>query len=271
MSAPTRAEVDRLGRRLRERGEIAPEDRELYARFRDGYQDALDEVKATTERVAAEVGISDRSVSTRLKRLETLVLKLWRKNYALSRFHDIAGCRLIVPTLSDVRRIQEPLFRELDVHRFRDYHDGRADGYRAWHLIVRANGGQIVELQVRSRLQDHWANTSESLAFAIDHAIKSGGGPPELRPPLQILSAWGWALDTRRAALLDQIRGWEHLRMLLLEAGDASPASSRLTATLDTMVRALSAEDERVEDEIGQHQTASEALRRMRLDEKDRR
>lgn len=261
MDTPPRAEIDRLGRRLRERGEIAPEDRELYARFRDGYQDALDNVKTTTEQTAEQVGIAEWSVSTRLKRLETLVLKLRRKDYALSRFHDIAGCRLVVPTLSDVRRIQEPLFQALDIQRFRDYHDGRADGYRAWHLIVRASGGQIVELQVRSRLQDHWANTSESLAFAIDHAIKSGGGPAEIRPPLQILSAWGWALDTRRAALLDQIRGWEHLRSLLIESSASSPGATRLVTTLDTIVSVLSAEDERVENEIGQHQTASEMLR----------
>lgn len=262
MDAPSRTEIDQLGRRLRERGEIAPEDRELYARFRDGYQDALDEVKTTTEQAVERAGIAEWSVSTRLKRLETLVLKLRRKDYALSRFHDIAGCRLVLPTLSDVRRVQQPLFQSLDVQRFRDYHDGRADGYRAWHLIVRASGGQIVELQVRSRLQDHWANTSESLAFAIDHAIKSGGGPAALRPPLQMLSAWGWALDTRRAALLDQIRGWEHLRSLLLESNDPSPGATRLVTTLDTIVRVLSEEDERVESEIGQHQIASEALRR---------
>lgn len=263
MAGPTQEEVDQLGRRLRERGNIVPQDRELYARFRDGFQDALDEVKATTERCAERSGVSEWSVSTRLKRLETLVLKLQRQTYPLSSFHDIAGCRIVVPTLSDVRQIQEPLFQSLRVERFLDYHQGRADGYRAWHLIVRTDPGQVVELQVRSRLQDHWANTSESLAFAIDHAIKSGGGPAELRPPLQILSAWGWALDTRRAALLEQIRGWEHLRSLLIDSSPPSSSAPRVASALDTIVRELSEEDERVEDEIGQHQNASEVLRRF--------
>lgn len=253
--------IDSLGHRLREQGEIAPGDRDLYAQFRDGYQDALDEVKAAAEEAADRTGISDRSVSTRLKRLETLVLKLRRKGYRLSQFHDIAGCRLVVPTLSDVRRIQGALFDALSVERFRDYHAGRSDGYRAWHLIVRASGGQIVELQVRSRLQDHWANTSESLAFEIDQAIKSGGGPPELRPPLQILSAWGWALDNRRAALIEQVRGWEHLRSLLLDDKGSAQRTAQLLTSLDTIVGTLSAEDERLEQEIAQHESVSEALR----------
>lgn len=264
-------EIDELGWRLQEQEEIAPADREMYAQYRDGFQDALDHVRATTERTARRAEMSEWSVSTRLKRLETLALKLRRTGYPLSSLEDIAGCRLVVPTLSDVRRIQEPLFREFSVERFRDYHLGRTDGYRAWHLIIRTSDQIFVELQIRLRLQDHWANTSESLAFAIDHGIKSGGGPAEIRPPLQILSAWGWALDTRRAALLDQIQGWEHLQRLLLEAGASSPSAASMGTTLDTIVRVLSAEDERVEDEIGQHMTASESLRRLGRESTERR
>ena len=265
MENVSRGEIDRLGRRLRESGAIAPAARELYARFRDSYQHALDEVRGKVDDVVRESDIADWHISTRLKRLETLVLKLRRKSYSLSSFHDIAGCRLVVPTLSDVRSLLEPLHGAMDVTRFRDYHDGRGDGYRAWHLIIRSSGGQLVELQVRTDLQDEWANTSEKLAFNHDHAIKSGGGPVEIRRPLLVLSAWGWALDSRLASVIEQDQSWNRLRMLLHQTGAGAPINLRLFQILDTIGAELGREHTLIEAEIEQHRAAADALSDLQL------
>ena len=53
-------------------------------------------------------------------------------------------------------------------------------GYRAVHVIV-SIGGQLVEIQIRSRLQHLWAELSEKFSDIVDPAIKYGGGRENIR------------------------------------------------------------------------------------------
>jgi putative GTP pyrophosphokinase len=67
------------------------------------------------------------------------------------------------------------------ITRFSDYVvEPKADGYRALHLINR-NRGRLVEVQLRTPLQDSWANGVETFARSVASGLKFGGGPQELR------------------------------------------------------------------------------------------
>ena len=206
-------------------------------------------------RISAD--IEGAAVSSRLKRLESLVDKLQRKPIRLSSLHDIAGCRLVVPTLGDVRRLQ-PIFLDFLMSstsparprgrlplargcliRFRDYHEGRQDGYRAWHFIIRGPNDHRVELQLRTDLQDIWANISEWLAFRLDYAIKTGGGPSDVRRRLRILSAWGWMIDNQRISTEEQIHNIDEISRFIASDLTARAQREPIDDVLDRLSRTL--------------------------------
>ncbi len=76
-------------------------------------------------------------------------------------------------------------------------------GYRAVHIIV-ATHGVSVEIQVRTALQDLWAQLSERLADVVDSSIKYGGGTLEDRRWLALIS--------------ENIAGWEELENQLVSS-----------------------------------------------------
>ena len=176
---PSRNLIDRAGSRLR-RAETPDEaDRLIYDEWRAEFDAPLREVVEAVRRIAP-----DAPVTHRLKRFETIVGKLRRMNSRLSGIEDIAGCRVVLPTVREQREVLNRIRAELEVVRERDYQSRPRDsGYRALHAVVRAQG-RPVEVQVRTMLEDRWANASEALAASIDPDIKNGGGPPEVRKVL---------------------------------------------------------------------------------------
>lgn len=99
---------------------------------------------------------------SRLKRIETTINKLNRPGHKfnLITLRDIAGCRLIVPTDSEVRRIAARIEEAGQCRTVVDHmHAPKASGYRGIHLVCRYDSPSYgyenmdVEVQVRSRLQ----------------------------------------------------------------------------------------------------------------------
>src|SRR5262249_29855942 len=119
--------------------------------------------------------------------VSSIVAKL-RRGIGLPVMQDIAGCRIVV---EDILLQEEVVDRLKQLPwggcRIVDRRKQPSYGYRAVHLIVRAHGRRV-EVQVRSRLQDLWAQLSEKQAdkFGID--VKYGGGPPDVRWRLESLS-----------------------------------------------------------------------------------
>ena len=96
---------------------------------------------------------------------------------ALSRMQDIAGVRLVAEmnrTEQDqlVKRIVE-LFPGADV---KDRRAEPSHGYRAVHVIVEVDQ-RLVEIQVRTVLQDLWAQVVERLADRWGRGIRYGELP----------------------------------------------------------------------------------------------
>jgi putative GTP pyrophosphokinase len=142
-------------------------------------------------RVAANLryyaqGEGDPIVTQRLKRTPTIAGKLVREpKMKLSRMADIGGVRLIAPDQSAAYRIATRLRRNWTITRLRDYvTEPKSDGYRALHLINR-HRGRLIEIQLRTKSQDTWANGIERLSRTAYPGLKFGQGPKILRDTLR--------------------------------------------------------------------------------------
>ena len=166
----TSRQINELGERLKS-GPLAKEDRQSFEEFRGSFVPAYNEVISN---IRDTLGLSPSGRPD--NRLESIVAKLRRGETPLWQMQDIAGCRITIADRATqdavVRQLRDlfPDHREVDRRREPRY------GYRAVHLIVRAQGRRI-EIQVRTYLQDLWANVAESM----DGDLKHGVGAPEYR------------------------------------------------------------------------------------------
>jgi len=130
----------------------------------------------------------------RLKRVPSIVKKLGRSyggeraTMKLTQMQDIAGCRVVLSSVSAVREIHEKSYGKRDTkHKKVNEKDyityPKEDGYRSIHLVYRYNSdkkadynGLLVEIQLRSKLQHLWATAVETVDFFTMQAIKSNEG-----------------------------------------------------------------------------------------------
>ena len=113
------------------------------------------------------------------KSTTSIVEKLRRESIRLSQMQDIAGCRHVC---RGIREQDDVVARAADLFagtRVIDRRNRPSHGYRAVHLLVPVEGYQI-ELQVRTELQQVWAQLSERLADRYGQGIKYGEGDDEL-------------------------------------------------------------------------------------------
>jgi hypothetical protein len=97
---------------------------------------------------------------------------------------DIAGCRVLVDNLVVQSIVVRKLSQIFESAVFVDRLKKPSYGYRAVHIIVRSDD-RTIEIQVRTVLQDTWAQLSERMAANIDPALKYGGGPKAERLRLE--------------------------------------------------------------------------------------
>lgn len=126
-------------------------------------------------------------VAQRLKKVPTIAHKLLREpGMKLARMADIGGVRAILPDQGAAYRVAARLRRNWTIHQYRDYvAQPKEDGYRALHLINR-HRGKLIEVQLRTELQDDWANVVESISRKIGAGLKFGEGPAPLADYLRM-------------------------------------------------------------------------------------
>jgi ppGpp synthetase/RelA/SpoT-type nucleotidyltranferase len=174
MAELSRSQIDKLGRRLRRAGpnNLSDEERDLLERLVAAHGTVLATVQL---RLAKELGLP---VTSRTKTTGTLVEKLQRSpSMALSRMQDIAGARLV----AEMNRTEQDqlVARIVELFPGADVKDRRAEpshGYRAVHVIVEVDQ-RLVEIQVRTVLQDLWAQVVERLADRWGRGIRYGDLP----------------------------------------------------------------------------------------------
>lgn len=152
-------------------------------------------------------------VSQRLKRLSTIVDKLIRQpTMALSRMQDIGGCRAIVDTVDQLRRVEKRLTRNRTPERVDDYVSRpRLSGYRAVHVVVWYDE-RCIEIQLRTRSMHEWAVAVERLGGRLGEDLKSGRGPQSVLAWLEAISEAlaieerGGIVDSSLAARIARLR-----------------------------------------------------------------
>lgn len=121
------------------------------------------------------------SVTQRLKKFSTILDKQHRfQTMRLTKMEDIGGVRAVLPDQAAADDVSRRLRKNWRMHRYRDYvRKPKESGYRALHLIV-VKQGFMIEVQLRTFLQDVWANQVESDSRHLRIDYKSGVGQREV-------------------------------------------------------------------------------------------
>ena len=142
--------------------------------------------------------------------MPTIVDKLIRQpTMQLASMQDIGGCRAVLDSIGEVRRVERRLRKNRPPLRQNDYISSpRSSGYRGVHVIVLYDDRSI-EVQLRTRVMHEWAITVERLSGRLREDLKSGQGPPIL---LELLSGISEAMATEEEdltvdpSMLDRMR-----------------------------------------------------------------
>jgi ppGpp synthetase/RelA/SpoT-type nucleotidyltranferase len=170
----SKGELNRLGDRLARSESPSEKDHELLENALSAYQDSLEFVKADLRGL-------DYAPTGRVKTTKTMVEKLQRTpGMQLSRVQDLAGARIMVRDF-DAQDSSRDKISEfyMSLGRPCKIIDRRTDprfGYRAVHLVVRIDE-MPVEIQIRTELQDSWAQMVERLADRWGRGIRYGQEP----------------------------------------------------------------------------------------------
>jgi hypothetical protein len=138
----------------------------------------------------------------RLKRMQAIRRKLARNDFSLhlNQIQDIGGCRVILPSIQDVRSLVN-IMKERPRHEVRGEDDyivkPKDDGYRSHHLKYSYCGkgdasiydGRRIEVQIRSRLQHSWATAVESVGLIRGEYLKGDQGSTEWLRLFKLMSA----------------------------------------------------------------------------------
>lgn len=119
------------------------------------------------------------------KTLYSTRAKMLRGSTALSQMQDIVGCRIVVDTAKHQESAADDLLRIFPDAKLADL-TSRESGYRAVHILLKHPPFNY-EIQLRTDLQNTWAQLSEKLSDRIPE-VKYGGGPQRIRDFLDGLS-----------------------------------------------------------------------------------
>lgn len=140
--------------------------------------------------------------AARLKRMRSVRRKLRDTNIMLDKIQDLAGCRVIASSISEVNQISNA-FREKTYHEFireTNYIEKpKNGGYRSNHLIYAFNAskseehlpyhGRLVEIQIRTQLQHAWATAVEAVGMLRKEYLKGGQGSADWLRLFTLVSA----------------------------------------------------------------------------------
>lgn len=145
------------------------------------------------------------TVAQRHKRRRTIFGKLQRfQEMKLSRMDDVAGCRLIFPSIKDLHAFRKTFHEARFNHRRRNDTDKydyikapKSTGYRGVHdvyeydvrsWIGRSLKGLLVEIQYRTLVQHAWATAVEVIGFITENQPKFEEGDTRYLDALALAS-----------------------------------------------------------------------------------
>jgi ppGpp synthetase/RelA/SpoT-type nucleotidyltranferase len=194
----SKTQIDRLGDRLKS-GNITEDDLRLLDQYRRSFADAYDTVVGV---IRDKLGLEP--TGRPAKSTTSIADKLKRESIRLTQIQDIAGCRIIVSDIAEQETVIQSITSFFQQATVIDRREKPSHGYRAVHVVVNCKG-KLIEIQIRTSLQHAWAEMSEKLSDVIDPSVKYGGGPEELREPLQSLSEIISNGESREKKLVDAL------------------------------------------------------------------
>lgn len=186
----TTSGINKVGERLRKAtvAGIGFREDDLVAldRFRLWHQPTLERVqREVVETFHERAGIDEDTLPITgrpLKTREAIIAKLVRSKTRLATMQDIAGTRITVPGVESQRVIADVVLAAFADHGAKVERDtvdtGDKYGYRAIHVVVTLDE-RHAEIQIRTRVQDAWAQLVENLDRARGWDLKHGRGPED--------------------------------------------------------------------------------------------
>jgi ppGpp synthetase/RelA/SpoT-type nucleotidyltranferase len=184
MQPLTNSQVNKAGRFLRKWAQGGPvEDFQAVERsfdtllsFRAEHQQPLGKATMGLRSVVRTERCERVEVSQRLKRIPTIFDKLVREpTLALANMQDIGGCRAVLASIAELRRVEARLKKNRPPIGYNDYIEHpRASGYRGVHVVV-AYDGRRIEVQLRTQVMHDWAITVERLSGRLGENLKGDG------------------------------------------------------------------------------------------------
>jgi ppGpp synthetase/RelA/SpoT-type nucleotidyltranferase len=192
----TKGEFNRLGDRLCAAEHPSEVDLQALATVLEAYQEVLERVKGQLR----ELGFA---AAGRVKTTKTMTEKLRRTpGMELSRVQDLAGARIVVRDLAAQDAAQVKISESFVAQgygcRVVDRKKDPRFGYKAVHVIVRIDE-MPVEIQIRTELQDTWAQIFERLGDRWGRGIRYGQDPAN---PESMVRSGEFATSRREAVAL---------------------------------------------------------------------
>jgi len=166
----TKSQINKLGEKLRTALELDGDTLARLQRFRASYDEPMLRVQA----LLRDAGFESTS---RLKTTNTIIEKLRRERTRLAEMQDIGGLRIVSEVdLAGQDEIVSRITSVVSITKVIDRRKSPSYGYRAVHIIATLEE-RPVEIQVRTQLQDLWAQAMERLADEVGREIRYGGKP----------------------------------------------------------------------------------------------
>ncbi len=164
----------------------------LYDRYRHEYQETLNRLYKQIRKLLVKTDINF-NIKYRLKTFDSYfekLLRMRREGESFTLLNDLLGMRVIVPFLEDVQQVQNIIskhFRIVEIEHKGAKNSFREFSYDSIHILVdisEAHTGttipymrKVCEIQIRTILQDAWAEVEHELIYKADlklpnHSIK---------------------------------------------------------------------------------------------------
>ena len=186
MRSYSKSKIDKLGGRLARDNPPTDDDMTMLEVVRADHDQPMARVQHV---LVEELGIESTS---RLKTTGTIIDKVRRERTRLSTLQDIAGLRVVIDMgLQEQDEIVSAIVERFPDSKVKDRRAEPSHGYRAVHVMVEMEDC-VVEVQVRTTMQDLWAQATEKLADRVGREIRYGEPPavdsPAVREVLKMLA-----------------------------------------------------------------------------------
>ncbi len=182
----TPSAIKRAGQTLRRRArgdaratdEKVAQAEEIGKLFRAAHQYPLSKANMGLRSMVSTEGCSV-EISQRLKRWPTILNKLEREpSLDLSRMQDIGGCRAILASIDEIKRVEARIRKNRKILGYADYIAApRPSGYRGVHIVVEYDQ-RAIEVQLRTQPMHEWAITMEQIGGSLGMFLKTEGDHP---------------------------------------------------------------------------------------------